>query len=87
MWRTAINDFMASFTVSDTDGKLTLMERTSCGGKTPRHIALSPNDRWLLVANQDSNNIAVFARDAKTGKLADSGKSFPLAAPQCLVFA
>lgn len=81
------NDFMASFTVSGTDGKLTMMERTSCGGKTPRHIALSPNERWLLVANQDSNNISVFARDAKTGKLANSGKSFPLANPQCLVFA
>jgi 6-phosphogluconolactonase len=82
-----LNDFMASFTVSETDGKVTLMERTSCGGKVPRHIALSPNDRWLLVANQVSNNISVFARDAKTGKLANSGKSFELAAPQCLVFA
>jgi 6-phosphogluconolactonase len=81
------DDFMASFTVSPADGKLTMMERTSCGGKTPRHIALSPNDRWLLVANQDSANIAVFERDAKTGKLANSGKSFPIEHPQCLVFA
>lgn len=81
------NNFMASFTVSDSDGKLTMMERTSCGGKTPRHFTLSPNDRWLLVANQDSNNIAVFARDAKTGKLANSGKTFPLENPMCLVFA
>lgn len=81
------DDFMASFTVSEADGKLTLIGRTSCGGKTPRHIALSPSDRWLLVANQDSNNIAVFARDAKTGKLADSGKTFPLESPMCLVFA
>lgn len=82
-----INDFIASFTISEADGKIALMERTSCGGKIPRHIALSPNDRWLLVANQVSNNISVFARDTKTGKLANSGKSFDLAAPQCLVFA
>jgi 6-phosphogluconolactonase len=81
------NDFMASYTVSSADGKLTLLGRSSCGGKTPRHIALSPSERWLLVANQDSNNLSVFARDTKTGKLADSGKSFPLANPQCLVFA
>jgi 6-phosphogluconolactonase len=81
------NNFMVSFTVSDTDGKLTMIERTSCGGKTPRHFSLSPNNRWLLVANQDSDNIAVFARDTHTGKLANSGKSFPLANPQCLVFA
>jgi 6-phosphogluconolactonase len=81
------NNFMVSFTISATDGKLTMMERTSCGGKTPRHFALSPNNRWLLVANQDSDNIAVLARDPHTGKLADSRKSFPLANPQCLVFA
>ncbi|MEO8735740.1 MAG: lactonase family protein [Edaphobacter sp.] len=82
-----IDDFMASLTVSETDGKLTMLARSSCGGKTPRHLALSPNERWLLIANQDSDNIAVFARDVKTGKLAESGKSFPLAHPQCLVFA
>jgi 6-phosphogluconolactonase len=82
-----LNDFMTSFSISEADGKLVFIERTSCGGKVPRHIALSPNDRWLLVANQVSNNISVFARDAKTGKLANSGKNFELAAPQCLVFA
>lgn len=81
------DNFMASFTVSPADGKLTMIGRTSCGGKTPRHFTLSPNDRWLLIANQDSNNISVFARDAKTGKLADDGKSFPLENPMCLVFA
>jgi 6-phosphogluconolactonase len=81
-----LNDFMASFTISEADGKLALIGRTSCGGKVPRHIALSPNDRWLLVANQASNNISVFARDANTGKLADSGKNFELATPQCLLF-
>jgi len=80
------NNFMASFTVVG-DGRLTMIERTNCGGKTPRHIALSPQERWLLVANQDSNNISVFARDAHTGKLSNEGKSFPLANPMCLVFA
>ncbi|MEO6912054.1 MAG: lactonase family protein, partial [Edaphobacter sp.] len=81
------DNFMASFTVSDVDGKLTMMERTSCGGKTPRDITLSPKGRWLLVANEDSNNIAVFARDTRTGKLSNTGKSFALSTPQCLVFA
>ncbi|HZY64023.1 MAG TPA: beta-propeller fold lactonase family protein, partial [Edaphobacter sp.] len=80
------NNFMASFTVA-ADGKLTMIERTSCGGKTPRHFTLSPKERWLLVANQDSANISVFARDARTGKLSNEGKSFTLANPMCLVFA
>ena len=82
-----LDDFMVSFSVSPSDGKLTLMERTSCGGKRPRHIALDPTEKWLLVANQDTDNLSVFARDAKTGKLANDGKNFPLSRPQCIVFA
>jgi 6-phosphogluconolactonase len=82
-----LDDFMASFTISPADGKLTLLEKTSCGGKTPRHIALDPSESWLLVANQASDNIAVFARDKKSGHLANTGKNFPLSKPQCLVFA
>lgn len=82
-----LDDFMASFTISPGDGRLTLLERTSCGGKTPRHIALDPDENWLLVANQVSDNIVVFARDKQTGHLADTGKSFSLSRPQCLAFA
>jgi 6-phosphogluconolactonase len=81
-----LDDFMATFAVSPVDGKLTMIGKTSCGGKRPRHLTLDPTDRWLLVANQDTDTIAVFARDRKTGKLANEGKTFPLSRPQCLVF-
>jgi len=81
-----LDDFMATFTVSPKTGKLTFLEKTSCGGKRPRHLALDPSDGWLLVANQDSDLISVFPRDKKTGRLSNSGKSFPLARPECLVF-
>lgn len=80
-----LNDFMATFTVA-ADGRLTLVERTSCGGKVPRHLTLDKTERWLLVANQETDNIAVFARDEKTGKLAKDGKSFPISRPQCFVW-
>jgi 6-phosphogluconolactonase len=80
------DDIVATFSISPSDGKLTLVNRTSCGGKVPRHLALDPSGRWLLVANQASDNIAVLARDPKTGQLA-AGQSFPLSKPQCLVLA
>ena len=82
-----LDDFMATFAMSPKDGTLTPINHTSCGGKRPRHLALDPSERWLLIANQDTNNISVFARDERTGHLAESGKSFPLASPMCLVFA
>jgi 6-phosphogluconolactonase len=80
------DDIIITFSISPTDGRLTLLDRMSCGGKIPRHLTLDPSGRWLLVANQVSDNIAVMARDVRTGKLTDSGKSFPLSRPQCLLF-
>ena len=82
-----LNDFLVTFSVSPDDGKMTMLDRSSCGGKTPRHLTLDKSGRWLLVANQVSDNIAVFARDPQTGRLAQEPKNFPLSRPQCLVFA
>jgi 6-phosphogluconolactonase len=81
-----LDDFMATFSISPTNGTLTPINHTPCGGKRPRHLALDPSDGWLLLANQDTDNIAVFARDKRTGHLAETFKSFPIAKPQCLVF-
>ncbi len=79
-------DFMASFRCNPSTGKLTFLERSSCGGKIPRHIALDPSEKWLLVANQDTNGIAVFARNPTTGLLAEEGKIVELENPMCLLF-
>lgn len=79
-------DCLVSFSVAK-DGRLTMLERGSCGGNVPRHLALDPTEKWVLVANEESGLIAVFARDEKTGGLADKAKNFPIAKPQCLVFA
>jgi len=79
------DDIIVTFSISASDGTLTLMNRRSCGGKVPRHLALDPSGRWLLVANQESDNIYVLGRDARTGGLS-GGKSFPISRPQCLVF-
>ncbi|HTV82092.1 MAG TPA: lactonase family protein [Acidobacteriaceae bacterium] len=78
---------LVSFAVGRKDGELTMLARSSCGGKIPRHLALDPTEKWLLVANEESDTIAVFARNEQTGRLAESGKTFPQSKPQCLVFA
>jgi 6-phosphogluconolactonase len=81
------DDIIATFAISPDDGKLTLLNRTSCGGKVPRHLSLDPSGRWLLVANQATDTISVLSREPRTGKLTEADKSFPLSKPQCLVFA
>jgi 6-phosphogluconolactonase len=80
------DDVLVSFKVDPATGKLTKLGSSKYGGKTPRHIALDPTERWLLVANQDSDSISVVKRDVKTGLLAETGKEFPIVTPQCLVF-
>jgi 6-phosphogluconolactonase len=79
-------DKIVAFSIDPATGKLSQIGVTSCGGKVPRHMTLDPTERWLLVANQASDNIAVIQRDTNSGKLAETGNSFPLVKPQCLVF-
>ena len=79
-------DCLVSFAVDPGSGKLTFLARGSCGGKIPRHLALDPTEHWLLVANEQSDVISIFARDEKSGKLAGSAKDVPISKPQCLVF-
>jgi len=83
------DDFLLGFHIDPATGKLTEFAanaRTSCGGKTPRNFTLDPTESWMLVANQGSSNLSVFARDPKTGILSNEGKSVPAATPMCIVF-
>jgi 6-phosphogluconolactonase len=70
----------------DRQGTLKLVQNVSCGGKSPRHFALDPGNQWLLVANQDSSNIVVFARNPRSGHLKPTGNEYPLSSPVCLIF-
>jgi 6-phosphogluconolactonase len=79
-------DFLYSFRAEFASGKLTPIGRSNCGGKTPRNFVLDPTERWMLVANQDSNLVSVFKRNVVTGELAEDGKSYPAAAPMRILF-
>lgn len=81
------NNFLYSFRADAQTGALTAMTRSSCGGKTPRNFVLDPSERWMLVANQDSDAISVFARNPETGELASEGRNFAAKAPMRILFA
>ncbi len=56
------------------------------GGEHPRNFAVTRDGRWLLCANQDSDNIVVFRIEDGGGRLERSGEAFNLPAPVCLLF-
>ena len=68
------------------DGKLTYTGRQSEGINTPRNFAIDPTGNFLLVANQNGNDIAIFKRDHKTGQLTPTGKRIQVDKPVCLKF-
>ncbi len=60
---------IAIFKVNQQGGVLELVGFEDVRGANPRNFSLSPDNKFLLVANQDSNNIICFSRDVITGKL------------------
>ncbi|MBU2905328.1 lactonase family protein [Arenibacter algicola] len=54
--------------------------------KGPRNFTLLPDGKFLLVANQISNNITVYKVDNKTGLLEFTGNEISISQPVCLKF-
>jgi 6-phosphogluconolactonase len=69
-----------------SNGKINVVQRISTQGSSPRNFTIDPNDNYVLVANQNTNNITIFKRDKTTGMLTDTAKKIEICAPACLVF-
>jgi len=57
------------YSVNKESGELAVIQHQSVKGNWPRNFAFSPNEEFLIVANQKSNNLVSFTRDRKTGML------------------
>lgn len=68
------------------DGLLTLSGHSECGGNWPRNFTPDPSGKFLLVGNQKSGDISVFAIDKKTGVPGKSVFRVNISAPACLKF-
>lgn len=67
-------------------GKLKSVGQQSVLGKTPRNFVIDPTGKFLLAANQDTNDIIIFNRDKNNGLLAPTGKKIEVDKPVCLKF-
>ena len=72
------------FKINPGTGMITLVGHQSTLGKTPRNFNFDPSGNFLLVANQNSDDIIVFNIDKKTGMLQDSGKKISVPNPVCI---
>ena len=65
-------------------GELSLLQRAPSGGDKPWGFAIDPSGRWMLVAN--AARVSLFAIDAATGALSDTGQSVDSATPLSIAF-
>lgn len=72
------------FRINKSDGQLEWIDHQSTLGKTPRNFNFDPTGNFLLVANQNSDDIVIFKRDKETGLLTDTGKRINVSKPVCL---
>jgi 6-phosphogluconolactonase len=76
---------IAVFSILD-DGKLIAKQYISVNGKHPRNFVIDPSNRFLLVANKDSDNIVIFSIDPSAGTLRATGNEISIPNPVCLKF-
>ncbi len=79
------HDSIVIYKVSPIDGTLTLVGYESTHGKTPRNFSLSPDENFLVVANQETNTIVSFRRDRNKGTLKFKDQ-VAAPSPVCILF-
>jgi len=77
---------IAMYSINSNTGELTLIGHQSVKGKTPRNFIIDRTGSYLLIANQDSDNVVTFRIDQETGKLIDIGVEVSVPTPVCLKF-
>ncbi len=80
------HDSISALGFDESDGSLKWIESEPIRGSWPRNFNLTPSGNWLLAAGRDSNTIAVFAVDVRTGELRFTGQSVEVPAPICVAF-
>ncbi len=65
------------------DNLVTKIQTISSHGKHPRDINLSKDEKYLLVANKDSDNVVFFKRDDKGLLIYD--KEVKVSEPVCIL--
>jgi len=77
---------IAMFSINQEKGELQLLGHQPVKGKTPRNFVIDPSGAFVLIANQNSDNVVAFQIDEQTGLLKDTGIEISVPNPVCLKF-
>ncbi|MDE7211488.1 MAG: lactonase family protein, partial [Lachnospiraceae bacterium] len=61
-----VND-IAVYRILKATGLVERVGNYSCHGNFPRNFCITPDDRFIIIANQKSGNVVLCERDKKTG--------------------
>ena len=80
-----VNDGIAVFAIDRETGAMQKISYLNTGIH-PRHIKVTPNGKYLLVANRDSNSIEIYSINKVTGLLTKTDKTIEVDQPVCVEF-
>jgi 6-phosphogluconolactonase len=75
---------IAVFAVQTETGLLEVRGYQSTKGAIPRNFAIDPTGKYMLVANQETNQIVCFGLNKETGALVDMNQQIEIASPVCI---
>lgn len=74
------------FSVNPEDGRLTEIQHISSQGQAPRNFDITPDGKYLLCGNQNSDEIIVFERNQGDGKITPTQISVSINKPVYFYF-
>jgi 6-phosphogluconolactonase len=78
------NHTIQVFIIEKKTGHLLPLAQHSALGLVPRSLGIHPSGKYLLVANQGSDEVVIFEINKITGDLRDTGQRVKVSNPSCL---
>jgi 6-phosphogluconolactonase len=75
---------IALFAIDLDTGLLEERGHQTTKGAIPRNFAIDPTGKYLLVANQETNQVVCFKLNRATGELVDMNQQIEVASPVCI---
>lgn len=77
---------IATYSICSSTCSLTLVDFYSSYGDGPRDFNLTPNENFIVISNQLTNNLTVYKRDITYGSLELIQKDIKVPTPVCINF-